>query len=289
MIFLKPGQPTSVFDNQGPRAFTLIEVLVVVAIIVLLIAILIPSLTEARRQAQIVSCATNLRTIGHALIYYVEENDDYLPESSAGGFENLHKYIQKVSKSSKDLKINTQIATQAPFADVEWYMCPGDEIYHITNQVEHKMPDGTKIKIQYRLSYGMNNDLSYTEWPRPDGTGVNSPKECVSRRMSSVKRPGEMVSYCGAGNDDVFGADRWVLNESNDKDSQTEFEVHHKKGNNFLYCDTHVLFKKITWTPPQYGLPPFPQAWIPNWKLGYEDGAYDDFVREEPVPRLPWP
>ncbi len=43
------------------RAFTLIEVLVVVAVIALLVAILIPSLTKARDQARAAVCASNLR------------------------------------------------------------------------------------------------------------------------------------------------------------------------------------------------------------------------------------
>ena len=105
--------------------------------------------------------------------------------------------------------------------------------------------------------------------------------------MSVVKRPGKIVSYCGAGDDDLNGAGFWVLNESNDADNQTQFEVHHQKGNNFLYCDGHVSFHKVQINnPPQYGLPSFPWAWIPNYKAG---GAYDDWERPAPVPRIPVP
>ncbi len=58
----------------GSRAFTLIEVLVVVAIIALLVAILLPSLAEARNQAQTAKCAAGLRQgVTGAILYQTEQ------------------------------------------------------------------------------------------------------------------------------------------------------------------------------------------------------------------------
>lgn len=64
------------------RAFTLIELMVVVAIIALLVGLLTPALSRARSQSRLAACATNLRQIGVALRLYISTNRDRLPHAS---------------------------------------------------------------------------------------------------------------------------------------------------------------------------------------------------------------
>lgn len=63
------------------RAFTLIEVLVVVSIIILLVAILLPSLSRTREQAKRVICASNHHQLMTGLQMYASENQGYVPPS----------------------------------------------------------------------------------------------------------------------------------------------------------------------------------------------------------------
>jgi prepilin-type N-terminal cleavage/methylation domain-containing protein len=63
------------------KAFTLVELLVVIGIIALLISILLPALSKARGQAQTIQCGSNLRQVGQAFNFYANEFAGRLPAS----------------------------------------------------------------------------------------------------------------------------------------------------------------------------------------------------------------
>ena len=71
------GELSRVERVEVRRAFTLVELLVVVGIIAVLIAILMPALNKAREQANRVVCAANLRSLGQALTTYVQQTRYY--------------------------------------------------------------------------------------------------------------------------------------------------------------------------------------------------------------------
>ena len=60
--------------RRTKRAFTLIELLMVIAIIALLISILMPSLSMAREQSKVIKCSSNLRSIMQFTHMYMEND-----------------------------------------------------------------------------------------------------------------------------------------------------------------------------------------------------------------------
>jgi prepilin-type N-terminal cleavage/methylation domain-containing protein/prepilin-type processing-associated H-X9-DG protein len=88
----RPNPRASSPSRVRTRAFTLVELLVVIGIIAVLIAILMPALRRARNQAQKVDCMSRIRQIMLATTMYTQSNKGWLPgplgQTEPGGPHN---------------------------------------------------------------------------------------------------------------------------------------------------------------------------------------------------------
>lgn len=65
--------------RHGPRAFTLLEVLIVIAVIAILLSILLPAISGARESARTTQCLSRCRQLGLACQLYCNDHDGRLP------------------------------------------------------------------------------------------------------------------------------------------------------------------------------------------------------------------
>src|SRR5687767_12629196 len=96
---VKPHEPqaSSPSPARGPRAFTLVELLVVIGIIALLISILMPVFAKARESARRTACLSNLRQVHVFFHLYAMENRDRVPMGYRAGRKQFNSMVYSMT------------------------------------------------------------------------------------------------------------------------------------------------------------------------------------------------
>jgi prepilin-type N-terminal cleavage/methylation domain-containing protein len=144
------------------RAFTLVELLVVIGIIALLIAILMPALGRAREQSLRTKCMANHRQIMTAFIMYASENRMAVPFMNSNQIESggtykgpgwLYQYTSAAG-NGHDKESDVEAGTFWPYLKShEVYRCPFDPFPY------------TQGDVHNLTSYLMNSSMNRRKSP----------------------------------------------------------------------------------------------------------------------------
>ena len=108
------------------KAFTLVELLVVIGIIAVLIGILLPSLNKAREASMRTVCLSNLRELGNAIRIYAAQNKDQIPI----GYMDEHQFSYFVNwNNSNGTKVSMMglLAVTKLTPNPKAFYCPSND------------------------------------------------------------------------------------------------------------------------------------------------------------------
>jgi prepilin-type N-terminal cleavage/methylation domain-containing protein len=122
-----------------PRAFTLLELLVVIAVIALLLALLVPSVRFSGEAARRIQCGNNLKQIGLALQSYHDQYECLPPASTVDAEgQPLHSWRTLILPFIEQHQLYESIDLAKPWNDpanatayktsIDVYQCPSAEI-----------------------------------------------------------------------------------------------------------------------------------------------------------------
>jgi len=257
------------------RAFTLIELLIVIAIIAILLSILAPALKNAREHAKRVQCMTHYRQWGTAANLYGADQKDCLPyfaerqswdSDDTPWFYVLYPYVGGYSNSGTHLGPNNEFDE-----DEAW------------NAEIRKCPSSTPKQECY---VGAHFGAIYADRTFPKAPFYyhhNLGNETTPVKISNVKTPEESLIFVESCWYLVYSPAIWRIDSDRDEDGffdtnssmpdtpnhmyNTAMPRIHNDGCNVTLLDGHaewISFYNLFASDQRFGLPEHP-----FWKFTY--------------------
>jgi prepilin-type N-terminal cleavage/methylation domain-containing protein len=226
------------------RAFTLVELLVVVTIVALLASLTASALSRGKAASQRIACINKLRQWGNATQFYAEDHNDKLPKESV--FDGINTWEMTTFTVCAEVWYNslpkalgvTSAATysQTPtsqrsfYARNNFFHCPSARFAPVSATYPNfSLAINSKLMMDFESAPGSMLEM----------VDLGGPSEL---RTSEIVLPEKTALFLDAG---VAGEQR--LSEyqppytGQPKAYATEFAGRHNKGGNILFAAGHVL------------------------------------------------
>lgn len=237
--------------NSALSAFTLIELLVVIAIIAILAAILFPVFAQAREKARQTACLSGLKQIGLAFAQYVQDYDETTPQIWFGPASDDQRYFW--------------MDALLPYTkSVEFFSsCPSKDFgnWVPSKQIPVKLANNaSRENVSFAINslYASSNTAAKSAdkqdtTPPIRESGVAYPDFVVpTSTILGGDGSGYYISYSGSSADikielqPPYSGTVKFPNLGRSTAANTRFVGRHFGGSNFVYCDGHAKWSKIS-------------------------------------------
>ncbi len=206
------------------RAFSLVELLLVIAILGIMAALLLPAMSRSKGKARDSQCVSNLRQLALGLQNFVVDNQAY-PSGIAGtNSDSPGSWIAQLQRGGFDAS-----KPRANFFSEGVWRCPSAQLGAASGSV------GIPVSYGYNV-YGSLATGSPTNTLGLMGHFVSSPALFKPIRESEVPVPSDMMAI-----GDSFTGGAFFMRMSLDYlDRAGRASARHHKKVNVAFCDGHV-------------------------------------------------
>jgi prepilin-type N-terminal cleavage/methylation domain-containing protein/prepilin-type processing-associated H-X9-DG protein len=214
--------------NIRSKGFTLIELLVVIAIIAILAAILFPVFAKAREKARQITCASNLKQIGLAIMQYSQDYDEQMPQAGGPMYVaqyNYTAYVPWETFIAPYVKNGAGTISTAEKGNV--FSCPDNP----NTTTAYADVAGS---YQYSCDYTANYNQAFATGGAGEGSFGNGANVALADQVAPASLI-ELIENNGLNS----GYSGWNFDVTNSGFANTLFAGHTGQSN-YLFCDGHV-------------------------------------------------